>query len=90
MDGRQKATALIVTGIILLGLNYVALASFVAGQVEAGVAEQVATGYDEESDYTNDDWNNSTAERVYFAYSITNTEIKIMAGRSCKERFILG
>ncbi len=74
MDGRQKATALIVTGIILLGLNYVALAGFVAGQVEAGVAEQVATGYDEESDYTNDDWNNSTAERVYFAYSITNTE----------------
>jgi len=74
MDGRQKATALIVTGIILLGLNYVALAGFVAGQVEAGVADQVATGYDEESDYTNDDWNNSTAERVYFAYSMTNSE----------------
>tara|TARA_Y100001970_G_scaffold69313_2_gene88417 strand:+ start:4081 stop:6831 length:2751 start_codon:yes stop_codon:yes gene_type:complete len=73
MDGKQRAQALIVTGIILLGLNYVALAGFVAGQVEIGVGDTIADGYDSEEDY-DDDWNISTSERAYFGYSITNVE----------------
>ena len=73
MDGKQSAQALIVTGIILLGLNYVALAGFVAGQVEIGVGDTIAEGYDSEEDY-DDDWNVSTSERTYFGYSITNVD----------------
>ncbi len=73
MDDRQKATAITIAGLLIIGLNFLALAPFVAGQVEAGVGDQVAAGYDDEADY-DEDWQMSTAERVYFGYSITNVD----------------
>lgn len=82
MDNQQKASVLLVTGLVLIGINFLALAPFVAGQVEAGVADAVADGYDgydenRNKDYTadyGDEWLVSTSERVYFAYSLDNPE----------------
>jgi hypothetical protein len=82
MDNQQKASVLLVTGLVLIGINFLALAPFVAGQVEAGVADAVADGYDGyddngSKDYTadyDDEWLVSTSERVYFAYSLDNPE----------------
>ena len=82
MDNQQKASVLLVTGLVLIGINFLALAPFVAGQVEAGVADAVADGYDGydddgNKDYTadyDDEWLVSTSERVYFAYSLDNPE----------------
>ena len=78
MDNQQKASAIAVIGLLLIGINFLALAPFVAGQVEAGVADTVADGYDGydedgNEDYTadyDDEWLVSTSERVYFAYSL--------------------
>ena len=82
MDNQQKASVLLVTGLVLIGINFLALAPFVAGQVESGVADAVADGYDGyddngSKDYTadyDDEWLVSTSERVYFAYSLDNPE----------------
>ena len=82
MDNQQKASAIAVIGLLLIGINFLALAPFVAGQVEAGVADTVADGYDGydedgNEDYTadyDDEWLVSTSERVYFAYSLENPE----------------
>ena len=82
MDNQQKASAIAVIGLLLIGINFLALAPFVAGQVEAGVADTVADGYDGYDDdgnenYTadyDDEWLVSTSERVYFAYSLDNPE----------------
>ena len=82
MDNQQKASAIAVIGLLLIGINFLALAPFVAGQVEAGVADTVADGYDGydedgNEDYTadyDDEWLVSTSERVYFAYSLDNPE----------------
>ena len=82
MDNQQKASVLLVTGLVLIGINFLALAPFVAGQVEAGVQDVVADGYDGYDDdgnknYTadyDDEWLVSTSERVYFAYSLDNPD----------------
>ena len=82
MDNQQKATAILTVGIMLIGINFLALAPFVAGQVEAGVQDVVADGYDGYDDdgnknYTtdyDDEWLVSTSERVYFAYSLDNPD----------------
>jgi hypothetical protein len=72
MDDRQKATAIALAGLVLIGMNFLALAPYVAGQVKTGVADQVADGYDET--FFDEDWQMSTAERVYFGYTITNVD----------------
>ena len=67
---------------MLLAINFLALAPYVAGQVEAGVQDVVADGYDGYDDdgnknYTidyDDEWLASTSERVYFAYSLDNPD----------------
>ena len=77
MDNQQKASTILTVGILLIGINFLALAPFVAGQVEAGVQDVVADGYDGYDDdgnenYTadyDDEWLVSSSERVYFAYS---------------------
>jgi len=82
MDNQQKASAILTVGIMLIGINFLALAPFVAGQVEAGVQDVVADGYDGYDDdgnenYTadyDDEWLVSTSERVYFAYSLDNPD----------------
>ena len=82
MDNQQKASAILAVGIMLIGINFLALAPFVAGQVEAGVQDVVADGYDGYDDdgnenYTADydeEWLVSTSERVYFAYSLDNPD----------------
>ena len=82
MDNQQKASAILAVGIMLIGINFLALAPFVAGQVEAGVQIAVADGYDGYDDdgnenYTadyDDEWLVSTSERVYFAYSLDNPD----------------
>tara|TARA_B100000214_G_scaffold375195_1_gene360539 strand:+ start:237 stop:3023 length:2787 start_codon:yes stop_codon:yes gene_type:complete len=87
MDNQQKASVIAVTGLILIGLNFMALAPFVAGQVEAGVADVVREGYDGldedgNQDYTadyDDEWLVSYSEKVYFAYSLDNP-VEVGAG----------
>ncbi len=82
MDDQQKASVLAVTGLLLIGINFLALAPFVAGQVETGVQDVVNDGYDGidedgNKDYTadyDDEWLVSTSERVYFAYSLDNPD----------------
>ena len=82
MDNHKKASAILTVGIMLRGINFLALAPFVAGQVEAGVQDVVADGYDGYDDdgnenYTadyDDEWLISTSERVYFAYSLDNPD----------------
>ena len=82
MDNQQKASAILAVGIMLIGINFLALAPYVAGQVEAGVQDVVADGYDGYDDdgnenYTadyDDEWLVSTSERVYFAYSLDNPD----------------
>ncbi|MCH2646022.1 MAG: CD36 family protein [Candidatus Thalassarchaeum sp.] len=82
MDNQQKASTILTVGILLIGINFLALAPFVAGQVEAGVQDVVADGYDGYDDdgnenYTadyDDEWLVSTSERVYFAYSLDNPD----------------
>jgi len=82
MDNQQKASVIVTTGLMLLAINFLALAPFVAGQVEAGVQDVVADGYDGYDDdgnknYTtdyDDEWLVSTSERVYFAYSLDNSD----------------
>ena len=82
MDDQQKASVLAVTGLLLIGINFLALAPFVAGQVETGVQDVVNEGYDGldedgNKDYTadyDDEWLVSTSERVYFAYSLDNPD----------------
>ena len=82
MDNQQKASVILTTGIMLLAINFLALAPYVAGQVEAGVQDVVADGYDGYDDdgnknYTidyDDEWLASTSERVYFAYSLDNPD----------------
>ena len=82
MDNQQKASVILTTGIMLLAINFLALAPYVAGQVEAGVQDVVADGYDGYDDdgnknYTadyDDEWLVSTSERVYFAYSLDNPD----------------
>ena len=82
MDNQQKASTILTVGILLIGINFLALAPFVAGQVEAGVQDVVADGYDGYDDdgnenYTadyDDEWLVSSSERVYFAYSLDNPD----------------
>ena len=79
MDNQQKASVILTTGIMLLAINFLALAPYVAGQVEAGVQDVVADGYDDDGNknYTvdyDDEWLASTSERVYFAYSLDNPD----------------
>ena len=82
MDNQQKASVIVTTGLMLIAINFLALAPFVAGQVEAGVQDVVADGYDGYDDdgnetYTadyDDEWLISTSERVYFAYSLDNPD----------------
>ena len=78
MDNQQKASALLVIGLVLIGINFLALAPFVAGQVEAGVQDVVADGYDGydddgNKDYTtdyDDEWLVSTSEREYTLHTL--------------------
>ena len=82
MDNQQKASVIVTTGLMLIAINFLALAPYVAGQVEAGVQDVVADGYDGYDDdgnknYTidyDDEWLASTSERVYFAYSLDNPD----------------
>ena len=82
MDNQQKASVIVTTGLMLIAINFLALAPYVAGQVEAGVQDVVADGYDGYDDdgnknYTidyDDEWLVSTSERVYFAYSLDNPD----------------
>ena len=82
MDNQQKASTILTVGILLIGINFLVLAPFVAEQVEAGVQDVVADGYDGYDDdgnenYTadyDDEWLVSTSERVYFAYSLDNPD----------------
>ena len=77
MDNQQKAKYNINSRNTAIGINFLALAPFVAGQVEAGVQDVVADGYDGYDDdgnenYTadyDDEWLVSTSERVYLQLS---------------------
>ena len=73
----NRSTTYLIVGIILIGMNALAFAPYVSQATLDTVAESVESGYDESSDFEDDDsWGTSTSERAYFAHSITNpTEV---------------
>ena len=69
----NRSTTYLIVGIILIGMNALAFAPYVSQATLDTVAEAVESGYDEASDFEDDDsWGTSTSERAYFAHSITN------------------
>jgi hypothetical protein len=69
MERNKMAIAI---GAMLLMVNIgMAATGFVDGLIEGAVADQIAESYDEQSDF-DEEWHISTAERVYFANSITD------------------
>ena len=74
MEEVNKGTVAIISGLILVGMNLFVLAPFVADQVEAGVGDVVAEGYDDPTDYEDEEWLVQKSERAYFAYSIVDQD----------------
>ena len=69
----NRSTTYLIVGIILIGMNALAFAPYVSRATLDTVAEAVESGYDEASDFEEDDsWGTSTSQRAYFAHSITN------------------
>ncbi len=69
----NRSTTYLIVGIILIGMNALAFAPYVSQATLDTVAEAIESGYDEASDFEEDDsWGTSTSERAYFAHSITN------------------
>ena len=69
MERNKMAIAI---GAMLLLVNIgMAATGFVDGLIEGAVADQIAESYDEQSDF-DEEWHVSTAERVYFANSLTD------------------
>ena len=72
MDEKMnKATIILVIGIMLVGVNATIVTSTMDGLISDGMAEKVANAYTEEN-MINDDWNESTSEKVYFGYNLTD------------------
>ena len=86
----NRSTTYLIVGIILIGLNAFALAPYVSQATLDTVQERVDSSYDDEEDYTGDEsWVESTSQRSYFAYSITNPE-EVVGGTAGPELTKMG
>ena len=61
----NKATIILVIGIMLIGVNATIVTSTFDGLISEGMADNVANAYTQE-ELIDDDWNESTYEKVYF------------------------
>ena len=73
LDGMKenKATTMLVIGIMLIAINSVLITSITDDLIADGMAQQVTDAYDEESDF-DEEWATSYSEKVYFGYNLTN------------------
>ena len=69
----NKATIILVIGIMLVGVNATIITSTTDNLVSDGMADMVTEGYTQE-EMINDDWNMSTYEKVYFGYNLTDID----------------
>ena len=74
MDEKMnKATIMLVIGIMLVGVNATIVTSTFDGLISEGMADNVATAYTQD-ELIDDDWNESTSEKVYFGYNLTDID----------------
>ena len=74
MDEKMnKATIMLVIGIMLVGVNATIVTSTFDGLISEGMADNVAAAYTQE-ELIDDDWNESTYEKVYFGYNLTDID----------------
>ena len=69
----NKATIILVIGIMLIGVNATIVTSTFDGLISEGMADNVANAYTQE-ELIDDDWNESTYEKVYFGYNLTDID----------------
>ena len=69
----NKATIILVIGIMLIGVNATIVTSTFDGLISDGMADNVANAYTQE-ELIDDDWNESTYEKVYFGYNLTDID----------------
>ncbi len=69
----NKATIILVIGIMLIGVNATIVTSTFDGLISEGMADNVANAYTQE-ELIDDDWNESTYEKVYFGYNLTDND----------------
>ena len=74
MDEKMnKATIMLVIGIMLVGVNATIVTSTFDGLISEGMADNVAAAYAQD-ELIVDDWNESTSEKVYFGYNLTDID----------------
>ena len=74
MDEKMnKATIMLVIGIMLVGVNATIVTSTFDGLISEGMADNVAAPYAQD-ELIDDDWNESTSEKVYFGYNLTDID----------------
>ena len=72
MDEKMnKATIILVIGIMLVGVNATIVTSTMDGLISDGMADNVADAYTQEN-LIDEDWHESTYEKVYFGYNLTD------------------
>jgi hypothetical protein len=74
MDKKMnRATIILVIGIMLIGVNATIITSQFDGLVSDGMAQQVTDAYDEQADF-DEEWATSISEKVYFGYNLTDID----------------
>jgi hypothetical protein len=74
MDEKMnKATIMLVIGIMLVGVNATIVTSTFDGLISEGMADNVAAAYAQD-ELIDEDWNESTSEKVYFGYNLTDVD----------------
>jgi hypothetical protein len=74
MDEKMnKATIMLVIGIMLVGVNATIVTSTFDGLISQGMADNVAAAYEQDV-LIDEDWNESTSEKVYFGYNLTDVD----------------
>ena len=74
MDEKMnKATIMLVIGIMLVGVNATIVTSTFDGLISEGMADNVAAAYAQD-ELNDDDWNESISEKVYFGYNLTDID----------------
>jgi len=74
MDEKMnKATIMLVIGIMLVGVNATIVTSTFDGLISEGMADNVAAAYAQD-ELIDEDWNESISEKVYFGYNLTDID----------------
>ena len=72
-EGINKATIILVIGIMLIGVNATIVTSTFDGLISEGMADNVAQAYTQD-ELIDEDWVESTYEKVYFGYNLTDVD----------------